>query len=102
MGVSLLATTVVGQVIGIIASLFLLVLLGRLVFDYVGMFVRDFSPRGPLLIFVEILYTITDPPLRALRRVIPPLRLGNVSIDLAFMVLWVVVFVIAVVIAPRL
>lgn len=102
MGVALLATSVVGRVVGTVGSVYLLILLGRLVFDWVRLFVPEFSPHGVLLILVEVLYTLTDPPLRALRRFIPPLRLGGVALDLAFMVLWLLVFVVVVVIAPRL
>ena len=68
--------------------LYLLVLIGRLVFDIVQMLARDWQPRGILLVIAEIIYTLTDPPLRALRKVIPPLRLGQISFDLAFIVLF--------------
>jgi YggT family protein len=57
------------------------------VFDLVQAFARDWRPRGPLLILLEIIYTITDPPLKLLRRIIPPLRLGQVQLDLAFLIL---------------
>lgn len=69
--------------------LYLLVLIGRLVFDIVQMLARDWQPKGFLLIVAEIIYTLTDPPLRALRKVIPPLRLGQISFDLAFIVLFI-------------
>ncbi len=39
------------------------------------------------------MWSVTDPPLKALRRVIPPLRIGTVSIDLASLVLLVILFV---------
>jgi YggT family protein len=60
---------------------FILVLLVRLVLA------RDWRPRGAALVVAEITYSVTDPPLRALRRVIPPLTLGSVRLDLAFLVL---------------
>jgi YggT family protein len=69
--------------------LYLLVLIGRLVFDIVQMLARDWQPKGFLLVVAEIIYTLTDPPLRALRKVIPPLRLGQISFDLAFIVLFI-------------
>lgn len=69
--------------------LYLLVLIGRLVFDIVQMLARDWRPKGFVLVIAEIIYTLTDPPLRALRKVIPPLRLGAVSFDLAFIVLFI-------------
>jgi YggT family protein len=61
------------------------------VLDYVQMFARSWRPTGPVLVLAEVVYTITDPPLRALRRVIPPLRIGSVSLDLSFLVLIVLV-----------
>jgi|tagenome__1003787_1003787.scaffolds.fasta_scaffold20818051_2 YggT family protein len=70
---------------------FFLLLIGRLVLDYIQMFARSWRPRGPLLVVAEIVYTITDPPLKALRRVIPPLRIGQVTLDLSFLVLVILV-----------
>ena len=79
--------SIIGQVLGTILWLYWLVLIARLIFDFVQIFARSWQPRGPLLLIAEFVYTITDPPLRALRKVIPPLRLGGVSLDLAFLVL---------------
>jgi len=81
----------VGQVLELILWLFFVLLIARLVLDYVQMFARSWRPSGPLLVVAEIVYTITDPPLRALRKVIPPLRIGSVSLDLSFLVLIVLV-----------
>ncbi len=81
----------VGQILSYVLGLYLLVLIGRLVFDWVQVFARDWRPKGPLLVLANGLYGLTDPPLRALRRVIPPLRLGSVALDLAFLVLFLVV-----------
>lgn len=68
--------------------LYLLILIGRLIFEYVQQFSRSWRPRGILLVFVSFIYGLTDPPLKALRRVIPPLRIGGVSVDLSFLVLF--------------
>jgi YggT family protein len=67
-------------------NIYLMLLLIRLVFDWIQMFARDWRPRGPLLVVAEAVYSATDPPLRAVRKVIPPLRLGGVALDLSFMV----------------
>ena len=72
---------------------FFILLIARLIFDYVMMFARSWRPSGVAAVGLEVVYTVTDPPLKALRRVIPPLRLGNFSIDLGFMVLLFVVYV---------
>ncbi|MEI8057572.1 MAG: YggT family protein [Actinomycetes bacterium] len=82
-----LGTTVIGSALGTILSIYLIVLIARLVIDYVMMFARDWQPKGPVLILVEAIFTVTDPPLRAIRKVIPPIRLGGISLDIAFLVL---------------
>jgi YggT family protein len=69
-----------------IISIYIVVLFARLVLDYVQMFARSWTPRGVVLVFAEAVYTLTDPPLRAVRRVVPPLRVGSVALDLSFMV----------------
>jgi YggT family protein len=77
----------VGQVIATVLWLYWIVLIGRLVFDLVQVFARSWTPRGPLLLIAEAIYTLTDPPLNLLRRIIPPVRLGSVQFDLAFLIL---------------
>ncbi|RJK96815.1 YggT family protein [Vallicoccus soli] len=79
------------SLVSVVLWLFFVLLIARLVLDYVQMFARSWSPRGPLLVVAEATYTVTDPPLRALRRVIPPLRIGQVSLDLSFLVLIIAV-----------
>lgn len=78
------------MIFGILATvlwIYWLILIGRLVFDWVQVFARDWRPKGPVLVVAEAIYTLTDPPLNFLRRFIPPLRLGQISLDLSFLVL---------------
>lgn len=77
----------VGQVLATALFLYWLAFIARLIFDFVQIFARNWRPSGPILIVAEFIYTITDPPLRVLRRVIPPLRLGGVQFDLAFLIM---------------
>ena len=77
----------VGSILRFLLFVFFIILLGRLVLDWVQAFARQWRPRGVLLVVAEAVYTVTDPPLRALRKVIPPLTLGSVRLDLAFLVL---------------
>ena len=79
-----------GQVLATALWLYFLLFLFRIVFDLVQAFSRGWTPRGPLLILVELIYTLTDPPLKFLRRVIPPLRLGQVQFDLAFLIVLII------------
>jgi YggT family protein len=71
----------------LLVLLFFLCLIGRLVLDWVQALAREWRPRGAVLVLAESLYTVTDPPLKVLRKVLPPLRLGAVQLDLAFLVL---------------
>jgi YggT family protein len=84
---------VVLEVASFALLVFFILLIARLVFDYVMMFARSWRPSGVAAVGLEVVYSVTDPPLKALRRIIPPLRLGNFSIDLGFMVLLFVVYV---------
>ena len=76
-----------GRVLATVLWIFWLVMIGRLVLDLVQVFARDWRPTGVLLLIAEAVYTVTDPPLRLLRRIIPPVRIGNVQFDLAFLIL---------------
>ena len=82
---------VVAAVLYYALTVFLVLLFLRLVLEYVFLLARSFRPTGLVAMLLELIYTVTDPPLKALRRVLPPLRIGGVSLDLAFLVLFVVV-----------
>lgn len=75
------------QIIAMLLFVYWVVLIGRLILDLVQMFARSWEPRGPLLVIAEAVYTVTDPPLKLLRRLIPPVRIGGLSFDLAFLIL---------------
>jgi len=80
-----------GSVLWFVLLVFMLLLIFRLVMEYVFMLARSYRPAGIVAVALELCYTVTDPPLKALRRVIPPLRVGRVSLDLSFLVLIIVV-----------
>ena len=84
---------VVGLVIHVLLWFFLALLWIRFVVDWVQVFARSWTPRGPLLVLLEVVYSITDPPIRALRKVIPPLRLGSVALDLSFLIVMIGAYV---------
>jgi YggT family protein len=84
---------IVFQVLYLILYFFLLVLLARFVLGAVLQYGRRWHPGRMAAAGLESVWSVTDPPLRALRRVIPPLRIGTVSIDLASLVLLVILFV---------
>ena len=60
------------------------------------MFARSWVPHGPLLVVLEGVYTATDPPVKAVRRILPPLRLGGMAIDLSFIVVLLIVYLLRV------
>ena len=78
---------VVKFVLGLLLNLFFAALICRLVLDWIQVLAREWRPHGPVLLFAEAVYTVTDPPLKFLRRLIPPLSLGSVRLDMAFLVL---------------
>jgi YggT family protein len=86
---------IIFYILGTALSLYVYVLLARVVLDLVQVFSRDWRPTGFLLVLAEIVYTLTDPPLKLLRKIIPPLRLGQVSLDLGFIVLLIGIQIIA-------
>ena len=74
-------------------SVYLVLLIGRMILSWIQVYARSWSPRGVLLVIAEAVYSLTDPPLRFLRRYIPSVRLGNVALDLSFILLFLVVYV---------
>jgi len=85
-----------------VLTIYLVILIGRMVFSWVQAFAREWHPSGILLVIAEGIYTITDPPLKFLRRFIPTIRLGMVALDLSFMVLFIVILILLEVVVPHL
>ena len=82
----------VGAILLLVLNVFLGLMLIRLVVDWVQVFARSWSPKGPVLFVLEIVYTITDPPIVFVRRFVPPLRLGAVMLDTSCLIVLVVVY----------
>jgi YggT family protein len=76
----------VGSIIEIVLWTYLLFIWSRIVADWVQVFARSWRPNGPTLVGLEIVYSATDPPIRMLRRMVPPLRLGAATIDLSILI----------------
>ena len=90
------------EVLHYVLTIYLVILVGRMIFGWVQVFAREWRPSGILLVVAEGIFTATDPPLKFLRRFIPPLRLGMVAMDLSFMVLFIVVLILLEVAVPHL
>jgi len=76
-----------------VLTVYLVVLIARMVLSWIQVYAKSWSPSGILLVVAEGVYSATDPPLRFLRRYIPSIRLGSVALDLSFIVLFLVVYV---------
>jgi YggT family protein len=81
---------IIRSILYFIVLIFFIFLIGRLILDWIQVFARDWRPRGVMLVIAEAIYSVTDPPLKALRRVLPPLTIGQVQIDLAFIVIFLI------------
>jgi YggT family protein len=79
------------RVVGWVLIAYLLVLIARMVMEWIRFANHEWRPRGAGLVAAECAYTITDPPIRLVRRLIPPLRIGSVSLDLGFMLVFFIV-----------
>ena len=85
--------SVVATVVYFALLIFWLFMLARLVIDLVRMLARRWRPQGAALVISEVVFTVTDPPIKAVRRVVPPLRLGNVALDLAWTIVAIAVLI---------
>ncbi|SHG61959.1 YggT family protein [Jatrophihabitans endophyticus] len=80
-------------VVGYALWVYILLVLARVVVEWVRQFARSWRPAGTAAIGVELVYSATDPPIRLLRRLVPPLQLGTVSLDLSVIILLIVLIV---------
>jgi YggT family protein len=81
------------HIVAVVLWSYWVVLAFRWIMDMVFQFARSYEPHGAMLVAVESAYTVTDPPLRFLRRHIPPLRIGGIALDLAFILLLVILWI---------
>jgi YggT family protein len=81
------------QIVSSVLLVFLILLFARFVVDWVMVLARSWRPQGLVAAGLEVVYSTTDPPLKAVRKVIPPLNLGSIRLDLGFMVLLIAVVV---------
>ena len=84
-------------ILSFLTWIYIILLIARLILDWLQVFSRDWTPKGVVLVLAEAVYSATDPPLRAVRRVLKPVRIGSIQLDLAFMVVLLAAFVLQVV-----
>ena len=92
----------VGSTLSFVLLIFLIFLVFRLIMEYVFLLARSFRPTGIVAMALELTYSVTDPPLKALRRVLPPLRIGQITLDLGFIVLFLLLSQVLMPVARRL
>lgn len=85
--------SVLASIVHLVLLVYILVLFARLILDYIPMFNREWRPKGFGLVAAEAVYTVTDPPIRFFRRIIPPLRIGQLSLDFGFALTLLVVLI---------
>lgn len=85
--------SVAASIVHLVLLLYIFVLFARLILDYIPMFNREWRPKGFGLVAAEAVYTVTDPPIRFFRRIIPPLRIGSLSLDFGFTLTLLVVLI---------
>lgn len=85
--------SVAASIVHLLLLLYVFVLFARLILDYIPMFNREWRPKGFGLVAAEVVYTLTDPPIRFFRRIIPPLRIGSLSLDFGFALTLLIVLI---------
>ena len=80
------------ELLGFALFLFWLLLIARIVVEFIRSFSRDWHPRGVTVVILEAIMTVTDPPVNLLRRIIPQLTIGAVRLDFSIMVLLLLAF----------
>ena len=89
----------IGGLLALIIWIAIVLLLARFVLEWVQLLARQWRPRGIVAVLCEGIYSATDPPLRAIRRVVPPLRLGQVAVDLSAMILLFALYILLSIVA---
>ncbi len=89
----------VGQATHAVLWFFIALLWVRFIIDWVQVFARNWRPGGALLVVLEVVYSITDPPIKLVRRWVPTLRIGSVALDLSFLVVLIVAWLLLQVVA---
>lgn len=85
---------VLGYVVAWAASIYTFILFARVILDWTRVLAPRWTPPSALLVIFDWVYRLTDPPLKWMRRYIPPVRLGNVALDVGFLVVFMIVIVI--------
>lgn len=89
----MLIVSVVAGIAYVVLLAYFFVMWGRFILDLAQNFSRSWRPRGMGLVVAEIVYTITDPPIRVVRKVVPPFRIGAAALDFSWSIVMLFVIV---------
>jgi YggT family protein len=85
--------SIIALVVYIGLFVFFLLMWGRFILDLVRMLARQWRPRGIVLVLAETVYAVTDPPVKLVRRIVPPLRVGGAALDFAWSIVMLLVII---------
>jgi YggT family protein len=85
--------SVVFTIVYIALFVFFLLMWARFIFDLTQSVSRSYRPKGALLVVAEVTYTSTDPPIKTIRRILPPIRMGSVALDFGWSIVMLVVVI---------
>ncbi|STD37950.1 hypothetical membrane protein [Corynebacterium striatum] len=89
----------IGIILIFILRIYSWILIARIIIEMIQSFSRQFNPPRWFMVLAEPLFMVTDPPVRALRRLIPPLRMGGVALDVSIIVLFLLLSVLMMVVS---
>ena len=87
--------SIVALVVYVALTVFFIMMWGRFILDLARTFARRWRPQGPLLVVAEAIFTVTDPPIKAVQRVVPPLRLGGAALDFSWSIVMLAVIILS-------
>ena len=85
--------SIIATVIYVALIIFFLMMWARFILDLVRMLARQWRPRGLGLVLAEAVYSVSVPPIKLVRRVVPPLRVGGAALDFAWSIVMLAVLI---------
>ena len=85
--------SIIAFVVYIALTIFFVLMWARFILDLARTFARQWRPTGFGLVLAEAVYTVTDPPIKIVRRVVPPLRVGGAALDFAWSIVMLIVII---------
>lgn len=84
---------VIAVILYVLLLIYFFIMWARFILDLARNFVRNWRPRGFALIAAELAFSLTDPPIKLVRRIVPPIRVGGAALDFAWSIVMLAVIV---------